>query len=185
MRWLTIEGKGIFYNHTYTILDARVVTLPNNWTDLLLLVRNPWGKSSKGPQWTGDWGWEDDLWTKKTKQQLGTSSKIKESENKFWISMTDVLEQFAFFSVTHTDSMFAKKVIAADIETIKYKKQNNSEWGIICFKAKIHTSHVFFRMFQLDKRYIEKSKYEYPLLTMMVVKKAKTPPRDPNSLLGF
>jgi hypothetical protein len=56
----------------------------------------------------------------------------------FWISMTDILEQFNYFSITHTDFLYSKKVIAADIETEKYEIQNNSEWGIVSFKAKMH-----------------------------------------------
>lgn len=48
LRWATIDGKGIKYNHTYTVLDARPVTLANAYTDLILLIRNPTNKNSRG-----------------------------------------------------------------------------------------------------------------------------------------
>mmetsp|Transcript_10314 Transcript_10314/g.15771 ORF Transcript_10314/g.15771 Transcript_10314/m.15771 type:complete len:106 (+) Transcript_10314:750-1067(+) len=67
-RWVTIDNKGIGYDTTYTLLDGRVVTLPNNWTDIIAKLRNPTNKAPMGLQWTGDWGPEDNLWTKKTKQ---------------------------------------------------------------------------------------------------------------------
>ena len=67
-RWATIEGMGIRYGHTYTILDGRAVTLANGYTDIILLCRNPWGKSTRGAQWTGDWAEDCDLWTKHTKK---------------------------------------------------------------------------------------------------------------------
>ena len=48
IRFLTIEGNGIRYNHCYTLLDAKAVTLENNYTDIICLLRNPWGKNSRG-----------------------------------------------------------------------------------------------------------------------------------------
>lgn len=36
LRWISINNKGIKYNHTYTVLDARPVTLANKYTDLLV-----------------------------------------------------------------------------------------------------------------------------------------------------
>lgn len=67
-RWVTIDGKGIKYAHTYTMIDARVVNLPSGWTDIIILLRNPSQKSNRGPMWTGDWASSCDLWTKKTKK---------------------------------------------------------------------------------------------------------------------
>jgi hypothetical protein len=68
MRWATIDDLGIKYNHIYTILDARVINLANGFTDIIVLMRNPWGKNTRGNQWNGDWGKDDDLWTKFTKK---------------------------------------------------------------------------------------------------------------------
>lgn len=68
LRWATIDDLGIKYNHVYTLLDARVIKLPNGFTDIICLMRNPWGKNTRGNQWNGDWGPEDDLWTKFTKK---------------------------------------------------------------------------------------------------------------------
>jgi hypothetical protein len=70
LRWATIDDMGIRYNHIYTILDARIIKLTNNFTDIIVLMRNPWGKNAKGSQWAGDWGQDDDLWTKYTKKQI-------------------------------------------------------------------------------------------------------------------
>jgi hypothetical protein len=36
LRWISINNRGIKYNHTYTVLDARPVTLANKYTDLLV-----------------------------------------------------------------------------------------------------------------------------------------------------
>ena len=47
-RWASIDGKGLRYNHTYTILDARTVKLKNDYTDIIALLRNPSGKTCKG-----------------------------------------------------------------------------------------------------------------------------------------
>ena len=46
--WATIDGKGIRYSHSYSILDARVIKLENDYTDIILLLRNPWGKDTRG-----------------------------------------------------------------------------------------------------------------------------------------
>jgi len=40
-RWATVDGRGIRFGHTYTMLDARPVTLANNYTDIIILMRNP------------------------------------------------------------------------------------------------------------------------------------------------
>lgn len=48
IRFLTVDGKGIRYNHSYTLLDVKTVTLENNYTDIICLLRNPWGKNSRG-----------------------------------------------------------------------------------------------------------------------------------------
>ena len=55
LRWISIDNKGIKYNHTYTVLDARPVTLANKYTDLLVQIRNPSNKNNRGEQWKGDW----------------------------------------------------------------------------------------------------------------------------------
>jgi hypothetical protein len=68
VRFATIDDKGIRYGHCYTLLDAKPVTLENNYTDIICLLRNPWGKNSRGLEWYGDWGPECDLWNKHTKK---------------------------------------------------------------------------------------------------------------------
>lgn len=62
LRWATIDGQGIKYNHCYTILDVREVNLEKKhqrkaevYTDIIGLFRNPSGKSARGGQWYGDW----------------------------------------------------------------------------------------------------------------------------------
>lgn len=61
-------NTGLKYDHTYTILDATTVKLANNYTDIIVLMRNPSGKNCKGINWNGDWSEFDDLWTKDTKR---------------------------------------------------------------------------------------------------------------------
>jgi hypothetical protein len=48
LRWATIDDLGIRYNHVYTLLDARIIKLPNDFTDIIVLMRNPWGKNTRG-----------------------------------------------------------------------------------------------------------------------------------------
>lgn len=51
-KWATIDGKGIRYSHSYSILDVRVIKIEliNNrfYTDIILHLRNPWGKCNRG-----------------------------------------------------------------------------------------------------------------------------------------
>lgn len=98
LRWATINGQGIKYNHCYTILDVRQVNLEKKhlrkketYTDIIALFRNPSGKSSRGEQWYGDWCRDDDLWSKETKKQLGDAYRILNS-SKFWMSLEDMFK---------------------------------------------------------------------------------------------
>ena len=75
-RWASVDGRGIRFGHTYTVLDARAVTLANNYTDVILLLRNPSGKSARGAEWTGDWADDCDLWTKHTKKQIDAAARL-------------------------------------------------------------------------------------------------------------
>lgn len=43
-RFATIKNMGIKYAHSYTILAMRKVEMKNGYNDILLLLRNPWGK---------------------------------------------------------------------------------------------------------------------------------------------
>ena len=68
MNNMTIKNMGLRYNHSYTMLDLKVVKLANNYTDILVLLRNPTGEFVKGEMWNGDWGPDCDLWSKHTKE---------------------------------------------------------------------------------------------------------------------
>lgn len=76
LHWATIDGKGIKFSHAYTVLYARPLVLANGFTDIILLLRNPWGKDTRGDQWLGDWGPSDDLWTKHTKKQISQELRL-------------------------------------------------------------------------------------------------------------
>jgi hypothetical protein len=92
-RKMTVQDKGILYGYTYTMLELKVVTLANNYTDIIVMLRDPSGKTKKGRQWLGDWHEDCDLWTKHTKQQIGDVSSL-ESEATFWMSLGDLIEIF-------------------------------------------------------------------------------------------
>ena len=49
LKWTTIDGKGLKYGMTYAMFDARTIKLANDYTDLIVLMRNPSGKSTRGP----------------------------------------------------------------------------------------------------------------------------------------
>jgi hypothetical protein len=122
--------------------------LENNYTDIICLLRNPWGKNSRGLQWTGDWGPECDLWNKHTKRQVGSKASAP-TESQFWISLGDVLKMFLTMSINHSDPTFRKRVIPADIEGIDAPNQSdssNKQWGVIHIKTKLHYPHGFFRL---------------------------------------
>ena len=130
LRWATIDGKGIKYSHTYTVLDARPVTLANAYTDLILLVRNPTNKNSRGEQWKGDWNPLCDLWTKKTKQQVGPLAR-NTSPATFWMSLQDVLLMFRYITINHSDPTFERRVIPCDIPPLTKKSKKVEAWGVL------------------------------------------------------
>lgn len=188
LRWATIDGKGIKYNHTYTVLDARPVTLANAYTDLILLVRNPTNKNSRGEQWKGDWNPLCDLWTKKTKQQVGPLAR-NTSPATFWMSLQDVLLMFRYITINHSDPTFERRVIPCDVPPLTKKSKKVESWGVLKIQINKHANVAFFRLFQLAERFANveldqkgnKPTWEDPEITMMVVKKAKCPPRGGSS----
>ena len=113
---MSIDGKGIKYGHTYTLLDTRTVKLENGYTDIIGLFRNPSGKSSRGLQWTGDWAPDDDLWSKHTKVQVGGAAKLT-STATFWMSFEDVYEQFETVTINYCDVTYNRRCLNADILT--------------------------------------------------------------------
>jgi hypothetical protein len=58
----------------------------------LLRIRNPWGKR----EFTGDWSYNSELWTKKLQAQLGKTNK---NDGTFWMSWTDFLCRFSIVEV--------------------------------------------------------------------------------------
>ena len=75
------------------MIDALPVTLENDYQDILVFLRNPWGKHVRGEQWTGDWGPLCDLWTKHTKKQI-KHHLTNQTKATFWMSLEDVLKTF-------------------------------------------------------------------------------------------
>lgn len=125
LRWATLDGKGIKYNFTYTLLDARVMTLANGFTDIIVLLRNPSGKDSRGEQWSGDWNPNCDLWTKHTKKQVSQAARMT-TASTFWMSLGDVMDNFETITIGHTDGLFDKRVLNADMV-----EDTGSDWGVI------------------------------------------------------
>lgn len=182
-RQATIGDKGIRYDHIYTILDVRAVTLRNDYTDIILLLRNPSGKVIGGQQWLGDWGPGCDLWSKHTKRQVGATHRLT-SASTFWMSLGDFFEQFTTLTVNHSDPTYSRRVLPADIPPKRSIFDSSLvEWG--CFRVRVagqHAAHAFFRIFQLNKCFLPKEQqvrsFEYPCLYVIVVKKSRLPPKN-------
>lgn len=179
--WATIDGRGIKWNHCYTILDARPITLANGWTDIIVLMRNPWGKDQRGDQWTGDWSYSSDLWTKHTKKQVDQAARLT-SEATFWMSMQDLLDMFKSVTINHTDLTYALRVIPADVVQPGFESdQEADDWAVMHLRCQQNAPLMFFRICQMDRKFLENEEeittYEYPQVTMIVVKKARLPPK--------
>lgn len=161
---MTVEGKGINFNYTYTLIAMKTVTMENKYTDIILNLRNPTGKNNKGEHWTGDWSKDCDLWTKHTKKQVGELLH-EDTAATFWISLGDILELFYSFTINYTDPTFSRSLIPADLhgsdsrfsrieEGVDLEKLKDEapvlvegNWGIIKLKFKTFTNSAFIRLF--------------------------------------
>ena len=112
--WATIDGKGIRYSHSYSLLDARVIELENGYKDIILLLRNPWGKDNRGSNWRGDWSDGCDLWNKHTKKQIDLSIR-KTTDSKFWMSIEDFIKFFKSLTINYANFTWSKRIIPGDI----------------------------------------------------------------------
>lgn len=179
-RFATIKNKGLKYSHTYTLLAMKKVTLANNYNDVVMLFRNPWGKDQRGPQWRGDWGQNDDLWTKHTKKQLEEYQHLM-TENTFWMSLEDFIEYFRSFTICQNDPQIRSRIVPADIETFGKDGVSYTGWAVLQLRFRGNGQNVCFRLCQMDRRFLEDQNqlltFEYAMMTMFVVKKARVPPR--------
>ena len=179
-----------------------MVKLANNYTDIILLLRNPSGKCQRGAQWTGDWAADCDLWTKHTKKQVSPAQRMA-SNSTFWMSLGDFIDEFEQVTVSFSDNTFAKRVLPADIvdekelededapsnEAAKRGATANKGWGIIHISGKLHARQAFFRLCQLDRKFQDrgddKPDLEFAELTLLVVKKFKSPPTAASARCGM
>ena len=146
LHWATIEGKGIKYSHSYTVLYARPIVLANNFTDIIILLRNPWGKDTRGDQWLGDWGPNDDLWTKHTKKQISQELRMI-SDQTFWMSLGDFIDMFKSITINYADLQYATRIIPADINQPGMVDDDNEDgWGVIHIRLKMNSPHAFLRI---------------------------------------
>jgi calpain-15 len=164
-RWISIKGRGIKYNHTYTILEVKPVLLANDYQDIIAMFRNPSGKSSRGLQWYGDWGPECDLWSKDTKKQVGRDAKLI-SSSSFWMSLEDMYSQFESFTINQCEETFQRRVINADIYSQKLLNEREAKnrgvpislfgtpWGIIQLRLRNHQNYMFLRLWQMNHMYV-------------------------------
>lgn len=88
------------------------------------------------------------------------------------------MENFETITIGHTDGLFDKRVLNADMV-----EDSGSDWGIIQIRTTRHAPCAFFRLFQMDRCFAmrgedDKSDMQYAQLTMIVCKKYTVPPKD-------
>ncbi|KAE8145122.1 hypothetical protein BDV25DRAFT_165355, partial [Aspergillus avenaceus] len=82
------DRKGIFVNHSYSIMDAKEIDGKR-----LLRLRNPWGRK----EWTGAWSDGSEEWTPEWMEKLGHKFG---NDGVFWISYDDLLKKYQHFDRT-------------------------------------------------------------------------------------
>lgn len=81
------------------------------------------------------------------------------SDSTFWISLGDVLKMFQYLTVNHSDPTYFKRTFSADIEGPEAPEggSKNKHWGIIHVRMKMHYPYGFFRIYQLDNMFLDRS----------------------------
>jgi len=147
------------------------------------------------------------LWTKHTKKQIDAVSRLT-CKSSFWMSLGDFVEQFQTLTISHSDPTFSRRILPADVidekelevgadddieAAAKTKRGGGAAgtkgWGVIHIHSKLHARQAFFRLCQLDRKFQDrgddKPDLEYADLTLLVVKKFKTPPTAANPRCGL
>lgn len=96
---------------------------------------------------------------------------------------------FRYITINHSDPTFERRVIPCDVPPLTNKSKKVESWGVLKIQINKHANVAFFRLFQLAERFADveldqkgnKPKWEDPEITMIVVKKAKCPPRGGSS----
>jgi calpain-15 len=83
-----LESLGLIGNHSYGLLDAKIVKLSNGLEEKLVRLRNPWGDF----EWKGDWSDDSDLWTPELKKKLGWTDT---NDGTFWMNIDDFTHYFS------------------------------------------------------------------------------------------
>ena len=84
----TFSAEGIVNGHAYA-----VVRVEDFEGELLIMLRNPHGKSDQCVEWNGDWSDTSEKWTQKAIDTLGYTPS-ESPDGIFWMNQTDLMQNF-------------------------------------------------------------------------------------------
>ena len=94
------------------------------------------------------------------------------------MSLEDFISYFRTLTVGHSEQTFISRPYPADIGM---HGDPDDSWAVMHLRFKTNGPNAFFRLAQMDRRYLDDKasvlEYEYAQITMLVVKKARVPPR--------
>ena len=103
------------------------------------------------------------------------------TDNTFWMSLGDFIDHFRSFTVCYNDPTIHTRIVPADLDAHGAGGVTKDGWAVLHLRCKIAAANVCVRLSQLDRRSLaDKSRlltYEYAMMTVIVVKKARVPPR--------
>lgn len=99
------------------------------------------------------------------------------------MSLSDLLVNFRYITINHSDPTWSRRIIPCEIPNLE--KTEIGSWGVIKIRITKHADSAFFRLFQLHERFATVKgnafgivpKWEDPEMTLIIIKKAKIPPR--------
>jgi len=98
------------------------------------------------------------------------------------MSLGDFIDMFKSITINYTDLQYATRIIPADLTMPGVPDDDNEEgWAVLHIRVKMNSRHAFFRICQLDRKFLENDaeilEHEYAQMTMIVVKRARIPPK--------
>lgn len=84
-----LEDLGLVAQHSYGIIEARIIKDRFDDEVKIVKLRNPWGNF----EWNGDWGDDSEMWTPQLKKEVGLDDNT--NDGSFWMSWQDFCYYFS------------------------------------------------------------------------------------------